>query len=402
MQVKIVDFTELPVHDTTWALNAGPDGCAYVGACCEHLGGVAAVVMRYKVDGTRQALIDMGEAACQPADNGRATQCKVHDALLVDDDGVMYAATHLSGPPLGQMIYNPWGNWGDPHVSFAGATLAVYDVYKDALIRTELLYPQEGCRCLALDKHRQKLYSCTYPLNHFHVWDLRSRKDTDYGRIGAVNPIVLWTDPDGNGYTCNDFGRVLRFDAEAQKLEELDQFAPHPAFQKGWHNVSYDVVACRDPWQVAGVVWNGFPHLWLYDMRDGPQGSMKDLGPIHQGLTGHEPNEINRSHAAGLCFGPDGHLYFSAMTEWQDKGVPISHLIRMDIATGERKDLGPLYDPELKAYVWYVARAVWITKQDMIGAVVGRTPTGIVHVHFDKNELTDLGDPAFNRMRLWG
>lgn len=402
MQVKIVDFTELPVHDTTWALNAGPDGCAYVGACCEHLGGVAAVVVRYKVDGSRDLLIDMGEATGQPADNGRATQCKVHDALIVDDDGIMYAATHLSGPPINQMVYNPWGNWGDPHVSFAGATLAVYDVYKDEMVRTELLYPQEGCRCLALDNKRKKLYSCTYPLNHWHVWDIEKRQDTDYGRIGAVNPIVCWVDPHGNGYTCDDFGRVLRFDADAQKLEELDQFVPHPAFQNGFHNVSYDVIPCKDPNKVIGVVWNGFAHLWMYDMAYGNQGKMVDLGPVHQGLTGHEPNEINGSHIAGLTFGPDGMLYVCGMTEWDEKGTSITHLHRYDLETGKHEDLGPLYDPELKQNVWYVARAVWISPQDMIGAVVGRTPTGVVHIHFEDGEIANLNDPSFKKMRLWG
>jgi len=34
--------------------------------------------------------------------------------------------------------------------------------------------------------------------------------------------------------------------------------------------------------------------------------------------------------------------------------------------------------------------------------VVGRTPTGVVHIHFDEGELTDIGDPAFTKMRLWG
>lgn len=402
MQVKIVDFTELPVHDTTWAINAGPDGCAYVGACCEHLGGVAAVVVRYRADGTREALIDMGEATGQPADNGRATQCKVHDALIVDDDGVMYAGTHLSGPPLGQMIYNPWGNWGDPHVSFAGATLAVYDVHKDEMIRTELLYPQEGCRCLALDKRRKRLYSCTYPLNHFHVWDIEAAKDTDYGRIGAVNPQTIWVDPDGNAYTCNDFGRVVRFNAEAQKLEELDTFTPHPPYQKGWHNISYDAVACPDPTKVVGVCWNSFPRLWMYDMSDGYHGKMTDLGPVHQNLTGYEPHEINNTHVGGLSFGPDGKLYVCAMTEWSKTEGTITHLHRIDIQTGEREDLGRLYDPEMNQNVWYVSRAMWISRRDLIGAVVGRTPTGIVHIHFDENELADLGDPAYPRMRLWG
>ncbi|MBI2299992.1 MAG: hypothetical protein HYU66_13805 [Armatimonadetes bacterium] len=402
MRVQIVDFTELPVHDTTWAINAGPDGCAYVGACCEHLGGVAAVVVRYRPDGTREPLIDMGEATGQPADNGRATQCKVHDALICDADGVMYAGTHLSGPPLGHVVYNPWGNWGDPHVSFAGATLAVWDCRRDEMVRTELLYPQEGCRCLALDAHRRRLYSCTYPLNHFHVWDLDAREDTDYGRIGAINPQTIWVDPAGNGYTCDDHGRVLRFDADRNRLEELDRFVPHPPFQNGWHNITYDVVACPDPTKVVGVAWNAHPHLWLFDMSDGEQGRMTDLGPVHQGLTGHEPSEVNGSHVGGLTFGPDDRLYCCAQHPPEEGRGIVTQLHQLDLDTGEWADLGPLYDPGLDQYVWYISRAVWISRRDLIGAVVGRTPTGIAHIRFDDGELADRGDPNYPRLRMWG
>lgn len=402
MQVKIIDFTELPVHDTTWALNAGLDGNAYVGACCEHRGGVAAVVLRYAQDGTREALVDMGEATGQPADNGRATQCKVHDALIVDDDGLLYAATHLSGPPIGHLIYNPWGNWGDPHVSFVGATLVVYDTHTDQIVRTELLFPQEGCRCLALDKQRKKLYSCTYPLNHFHVWDLQDAKDTDYGRIGAVNSQAIWVDPEGNGYTCNDVGRIVRFDAKKEVLEELDIFTPHPAFQNGWHNVSYDVVACPDESKVIGVCWNAYPHLWMYDMGAGLSGKMLDLGPVHENLSGYEYPEINNVHVGGLSFGPDGKLYVCAMSQWE-KGIgAITHIHRFDIDSGEREDLGALYDEQMNQYVWYVSRAVWISRRDLIGALVGRTPTGIVHIRFEEDELTDNPDIPFPMTRLWG
>jgi len=399
MKVKIVDFTELPVHDTTWALNGGIDGHAYVGACCEHLGGVAAVVMRYKKDGTREALIDMGDATGQPADNGRATQCKVHDALFVDKDGLMYAATHLSGPPINHLIYNPWGNWKDPHVSFAGATLAIYDTIKDELVSTDFLYPEEGCRALAIDPIRKKLYSCTYPLNHFHVWDIEKREDTDYGRVGAVNPICIWTDSKGNGYHCDDWGRVIKFDAETEKLEFLDLYTSYPKSQKGWHNVSYDVVCTNDPDVVVGVSWNSHPNLWKYDMKNG---IIEDLGPIHKNLTGHEHSEINQTHVAGLAFGPDGKLYMSGMVEHHGTDSAISHLLRYDMDTKEWEDLGALYDPLLGENVWYVSRAVWISRRDLIGAVVGRVPTGVVHITFDDDEINDLGEPNFPPLRIWG
>ena len=399
MEFRWIPFAELPVHDTTWSLISGPDGCAYVGACCEHLGGVTAVIVRYRADGRYDYLVDMGEATGQPGDNGRATQCKIHYSMIVDESGTLYAATHLSGPPLGHVIYNPWGNWGDPHVSFAGAGLVVYDTGSDRVLWTDFLYPQEGCRCLALDRERQLLYSCTYPLNHFHRYDLASRSDRDFGRIGAVNPQAIWLDTRGTAYTTDDFGRILRVEAGSDRLESTGLSLPHPPFQNGWHDVVYDVTPCPQPDRVVGVAWNAWPHFWIHDMAEG---RLHDLGPVHPGLTGLEPNQINQSHVGGLAFGPDGLLYFSVMSEHHPERGMISHLKRLDTQTGKMEDLGPIVDPEAGVHIWYISRAVWISKRDLILAVVGRTPTGIVHVRFGEGELGDAGDPSFPRLRYWG
>jgi len=66
------------------------------------------------------------------------------------------------------------------------------------------------------------------------------------------------------------------------------------------------------------------------------------------------------------------------------------------------EDLGPIIDPEAGVHIWYISRAVWISKRDLILAVVGRTPTGIVHVRFGEGELDDAGDSGFPRLRYWG
>ena len=90
------------------------------------------------------------------------------------------------------------------------------------------------------------------------------------------------------------------------------------------------------------------------------------------------------------------------MTDIHPDGSAITHLLRMDIETGKMEDLGALYDPDLDQSVWYVSRAMWISPNDLIGAVVGRTPTGVVHIHFDEGEIKNNNDQSFNKMRLWG
>ncbi|MDH7570991.1 MAG: hypothetical protein QHJ73_15550 [Armatimonadota bacterium] len=400
--MRLVTFAELPMHDTTWSLISGPDGNAYAAACCEHTGGIAAVIVRYRANATREALLDIGDATGQPADNGRATQCKIHYSMVVDQDGILYGASHLSGPPLGHLTYNPWGNWADPRVSFPGAGLVVYDTRTDQLLWSDFLYPQEGCRCLALDRTRRRLYSCTYPLNHFHAYDLATRTDHDFGRIGAVNPQAVWLDLYDRPYTTDDFGRILRLDPDRERLETLDVKLPHPPFQNGWHDIVYDAAPCLEPGKVLGVAWNAWPHFWLYDMTEGDQGRMYDLGPVHRGLTGLEPNQINQSHVGGLAFGPDNLLYYSVMCEQHPRHGMVSHLKRFNPHTGEEEDLGPIRDPVSDEWVWYISRAIWISRRDLILAVVGRTPTGIVHVRFGEEELEDAAGPEFPMLRFWG
>ena len=89
------------------------------------------------------------------------------------------------------------------------------------------------------------------------------------------------------------------------------------------------------------MAWNAWPHFWIHDMAEG---QLHDLGPVHPGLNGLEPNQINQSHVGGLAFGPDGLLYFSVMSEHHPERGMVSHLKRLDAETGQVEDLGPIID----------------------------------------------------------
>src|SRR5689334_4300168 len=127
--VRWYPFTGHPEADSCWSLSVGPDGRIYVAACAEGLPGGIVKLARY--DEQRDALeylFDLDEMVEDPRDSGRATQCKIHYSFSPSmHDGVMYMATHLSGPPIDQPAYSPWKSWHDPERCFRGSALLAFD-----------------------------------------------------------------------------------------------------------------------------------------------------------------------------------------------------------------------------------------------------------------------------------
>ena len=77
-------------------------------------------------------LFDMDEMVDDPRDSGRATQCKIHYSFAPSmGDGIMYMASHLSGPPIDLPAYSPWGMWHNEERCFRGSALLAFDTKTD-------------------------------------------------------------------------------------------------------------------------------------------------------------------------------------------------------------------------------------------------------------------------------
>ncbi len=105
-------FDRYTVSDSCRSLSAGPDGRIYAAACCEQSPGKSVKVVRYDRARDRlEWLFDAAEAAGDPPDSGRATQCKIHYSFASSPKtGLLYCATHLSGPPTGARPGGPPGD----------------------------------------------------------------------------------------------------------------------------------------------------------------------------------------------------------------------------------------------------------------------------------------------------
>jgi len=400
-------FDHEPTPDSCWSLSAGPDGRIYAASCCESVPGGGVYIVRYDDESdSLETLVDVPEAAGEPVRSGRATQCKIHYSFATSaSDGILYAATHLSAPGWGHRRYSPWADWKDEQRAFPHSVLVAYDTARDEVAWSSPLIPREGCRCLALDEGRRRLYAIGYPRDHFWIYDIEARTIRDLGRLGSVNSQCIFTDRRGRVFTTNCSGQLVRYDPDSDRLEEIPVFVPHAPGRSGWHDVLYDVVASPAGDCVYAVPWNADPHLLRYWPEEGEFGRMEDHGPVHQRRDPTMPVCFYLDHCGGLVFGADGGLYF-VTTRWPEGGethsshrgplVTESILVRMDVETLEKTDFARIEKPAARGH--YVSRGARDRRGNLFfGHVCRPLPTGISRLAMDAD-----GDQLHTPVRTWG
>jgi hypothetical protein len=401
-------FTKHPDSDSCWSLSTGPDGRIYAAACAEGVPGGVVKVVRYneKTD-SLDYLFSLDEMVDDPFDSGRATQCKIHYSFAPSmSDGVMFMATHLSGPPIDQPMYSPWRSWHDPERCFRGSALLAFDTKIDKVLWWDTLIPKEGCRCLLHDEDRGLLYALSYPRDHFIIYDIKKRTRRDVGRIGSVNAQALFMDKKHRIWTTSDYGRLIRYDPDKDRLETSPYVLPHnPDYQTGWHSVFYDVVAWPKGDCVYAGTWIANPRLMRIWPDVGEWGLVEDLGPTTQKRDTTIPIDTFTDHCGGLVFGADNQLYYVA-SRWRD---PVYN--PMPDARKEREGVVWRFDPETKArtevallerpdqFAQYVSRGAIDHNGDLFFGHVGPKPVGI----FKLTMPADRKRPdAHLPIRMWG
>ncbi|MCD4824928.1 MAG: hypothetical protein K8S55_09985 [Phycisphaerae bacterium] len=392
MLSSAIIFEDLPEHDTCWSLITGVDGCLYIGVCGEMTGGLSAYVARYDPSNERiDYLFEIAKELGVPTHNGQAAHAKVHYSLLQDNEGIIYAATHCTGAPLGDMIWRPWNCWTHPVKNFSGSGLVAYDVSKSKTLSAEIFLPREGSRCMALAPERKNIYGISYPRNHFFIFDIERHQLKDLGRIGSINSQCIFTDHKENAYTTGDYGELIMCKAEEEELVDTGIRIPHVNFRDGFHNVLYDVTPCPDGESVFGVTWTFGERLFRYDF---VRNKLYDYGKAY-GPEENRWDHIINTHVGGLVFGPDNHLYFTANLLEGAQSIP--HLIRMNPDSGKREVVGQFYHEGIPAD--HIARATADGDGNLYFAEVGNCPTKLF-----KYECS-TACPSQNSLpprRLWG
>ena len=405
--VRWYPFTEHPRSDSCWSVTTGPDGKIYAAACAETVPAETAVVFRYDDHNDRlQKLLEVDRVVNDPRDSGRAPHCKIHYSFAPSPaDGMLYMATHLSGPPAGQTHYSPWLSWHDPSRCFRASALIAYDTRRDQVAWWDTLIPKEGCRCLLHDPGRNLLYALSYPRDHLFVYDIKRKNLRDCGRIGSVNSQVLFTDSKHRVWTAGDDGHLVRYDPDTQRLEWSPYRIPHDGLvQNGWHSVLYDAVRCPHDQSLYMLPWSGYPRLLRFWPDEGPWGRINDLGPTNQPYDRTLPVNTFLDHCGGLTFARDRCLYYVA-ARWQEPvhqnlNQSVGVLYRYDPAANERHEVATLKRPDALASQ-YVSRAAIDRNGNLFFGHVnedpGARPSGIFKVTVPP--LTQTNQPA---LRMWG
>ena len=401
-------FTEHPESDSCWSLSTGPDGRIYAASCAEGVPGGVVKLVRYdeERDGV-EYLFDLDEMVDDPRDSGRATQCKIHYSFAPSmGDGVLYMATHLSGPPIDLPAYSPWGFWHNEERCFRGSALLAFDTAKDEVLWWDTLIPKEGCRCLAIDEEHGKLYALGYPRDHLIEYDIEGRRRHDLGRIGSVNSQAIFTDSWHRVWTTDDYGHLVRYDPEEGRIRVSPYVLPHDErYQTGWHSVFYDAVQQPGTETIWAVTWIAHPRLMRIHLEKDGWGRVEDLGSTTQERDLTLPKDTFKDHCGGLTFAADGQLYYVA-SRWRDpvhsptngtrpemEGV----VWRMDPETLRREEVAVLQRPD--HFAQYVSRGSVDHNGDLFFGHVGPRPVGFFRVEMPEDrKAADAHLP----IRTWG
>jgi hypothetical protein len=346
-------------------------------------------------------LFDLDEATGDRRDSGRATQCKIHYSFAPDAaTGLLYCATHLSGPPKGDRFYNPWASWHDPVKAFRGAYLVAYDTFGDQVREVELMIPREGCRCLCFDPTRRRLYAVTYPRDHLVWYDLERKALHDLGRLGSVNTQCLFSDHRGRIHTFIDSGRLVRYDPECDRLEQLPWSYPHADCQPAWHGVLYDAVCEPETGAVYLIPWKSRAHLARFWPDDGEFGRLEDLGQLTPPGDPYQPTGVNQDHVGGLVFAADGRLHYVKSKAIEVDGQCVRHgmLCRLDTSTLQHEELCTVQGGNGPNY--YVARAARDAEGSLYFGKILAEPAGFYRVSVVNHDGAAGSAPPIPR--LWG
>jgi hypothetical protein len=407
-EVKWYEFSQAEDSDSCWALSVGPDGRIYASACAEGTPGAVVKVVRYnEAKDALDYLFSVDEKVDDPGDSGRASQCKIHYSFVPSmHDGILYMATHLSAAPYDQVAYSAWLSWHDEKRCFRGSALLAFDTKTDEVKWWQTMIPKEGCRCLLHDEERGLLYAISDPRDHLHIFDLKRRTRRDVGRLGSINSQALFLDKKHRVWTTNDYGHLVRYDPERDRLEVSPFCLPHnPEFQTGWHSVFYDVAPSPDREYVFAVTWIANSRLMRIWPNEGEWPRVEDLGPTTQGRDPSISRDTFVDHCGGLTFAADGQLYFVA-SRWKDpvynpmgpehkerEGV----VWRLNPATLDKEEVTCLVHPKVLAQ--YVSRGAVDHNGDLFFGHVGARPSGIFKVKMPADRKREN---AHLPIRMWG
>jgi hypothetical protein len=348
-RIAKVECIEYPGRDPgVWnALYAAEDGNVYTGLCT-HSG--SAHFYRYDPEtGKNENLYDIAEFLSERR-KGIRTSGKIHTPIVSDGKGGLYFGTLNAASGPHNVDYTSWkgGHW------------LRYDLESGTLSDLGLVAPGIGLYTIDIDPQRQLLFGLGFT-GYFYRHDIRNGKTTNLGRVCNWDICrKTITDDLGNVYGCFPIGKIWKYDAKTEKINDLSVRIPYdptiypvqverPMIDRtgDWRAVVWDPAERV----IYGVTTGSGSILFRYDPFDGPQGKVTELGKLcaPRYMEGNQ-KAIPFSTLTLTINSKTQKIYFIASARTFQSGRYFEtlnapgnfHLIQFDLKTNERQDMGIL------------------------------------------------------------
>ena len=392
----IVELREYPGKDPVmWdGLYAASDGKVYSGLITE--GGSAHFYVYEPVKDENRLLYDIAEFLGERG-KGIRTSCKIHNKPVEDNNGNIY--------------FVPMNNGGGPRnidfTSWEGGHWLKYNPGTEKLEKLGLVDEEIGCYPLAVDKNRMYLFGVGFT-GYFYRFDINNRVTKNFGRVTNWDICRdIFCDDKGNVYGSFPTARVWKYDAEKEKVYDLNIRTPYdpqifptqlinPMVDRtcDWRAVEWDPID-----KVAyGVTCGSGSILFRFDPHAGTEGEITPLAKMCDSkFLNSDRKDIPYSPLSFAVDSKNKKVYFVPSA----RGYSISryvetfgseqlhHLIMYDIKNNKRVDLGALQTSEgLKVFgceaasvapdgTVYICGQAEVKNPQNATRNIGKTPTAL-------------------------
>jgi len=302
---KILEGEMFPIPESTHngsgytAIACGNDGNIYVGTA--FYGSSAHLVC---FNPKRKTWTDLIDAHKVTRENGAGldSQSKFHAKILVDADGVIWAATKQ-----GNEDFENRPEFGESATGYPGGHLFSYNPRTREVRDHGILRKQEGIMGGSIDRVRKRLYYWSDPKQHFLAYDITTGTLKDYGEIGG-SPRYTAIDRKGRVFGTGRQGIIWMYDPSDDRLYDLQVTLEGP----GKYADPYAIALSDDGNKIFGCAING-EYVMEFDLstiaiRTDIPGADGTIVCRNRARSIPEPLQPGDQHSGVL--GTDGCFYF--------------------------------------------------------------------------------------------
>lgn len=361
---KIDYFTiyDNPEYDACWGIAKAKDNKIYIPICKEFVPGAVGQLYSFDIDKEIfEHVLDLSIVTGDDPKHGRAPQGKVHFSLCPASDLKIYAATHMTPPPIGVPFQNdPYGTMNDGYRYFEGSHLFYYDSVSGEIVDFGVIIPHQGVGVLLLDENVERFFGITYPLGHLFTCNLKGQDLIDLGKVSENYLLSIIKYDDETIYFVSSDGRIVSINPKTFKVTFTDIFLPNSRL----NNIAY-MSMCDSVLGPDGKIYcslYGHTNVCRFWSEKGKI-IVEDMGYPYD-----EEIDARYTRPRALVFDKSNNLYYIVVKKYE------SYMVSLNIENNSIKNYGAIIKDGIKGTGW---RMVIDDKGRIYFADVGQIPVNL-------------------------